>query len=143
MASDGLSNRQIGRRLFLSPAYGQLTPVPVLSQARGRRAPAPRDVIARASTPTTAHESTGSETPHKSFARFLDPTSAHVRDPGTWYLGYEVDELATWVRATEGPDPAKARGTAWQYRNLPGFRRNWQVPAGAVTCGNRRPGTCC
>jgi len=44
MASDGLSNRQIGRRLFLSPAYGQLTPVPVLSQARGRRAPAPRDV---------------------------------------------------------------------------------------------------
>ena len=70
----------------------------------------------------------------------LDPTSAHVRDPGTWYLGYEGDELATWVRATEGPDPAKTRGTAWKYRNLPGFRRNLQAPAGAVTCSNRRRG---
>jgi len=38
MASDGLSNRQIGDRLFRSP-HGQLAPVPVLSQARGRRPP--------------------------------------------------------------------------------------------------------
>jgi hypothetical protein len=73
MASDGLSNRQIGDRLFLSPRMVSshlYRSYPKLGVAERRQL---RDVIARASTPTTAHESTGSETLHKSFARFRRP----------------------------------------------------------------------
>src|SRR5580704_5442973 len=146
MASDGLSNRQIGDRLFRSP-HGQLAPVPVLSQARGRRPPPgtrrdrPRQ---HANHSTRKHRKRDPSiglllvSPRPGKRARPRPRNAHVRDPGTWYLGYDGDELATGVRATEGPDPAKATGTAWKYRNLPGFRRNWQVPAGTVTCGNRR-----
>ena len=62
MASDGLSNRQIGDRLFLSPrtvSSHLYRSYPKLGVAGRRQL---RDVIARTSTPTTAHESTGSET---------------------------------------------------------------------------------
>jgi hypothetical protein len=74
MASDGLSNRQIGDRLFLSPrmvsshlyrSYPKLA-VAVRHQLR--------DVIARASTQATAHQSTRSETLLSvSFTRFRRP----------------------------------------------------------------------
>jgi hypothetical protein len=106
MASDGLSNRQIGDRLFLSPrtvSSHLYRSYPKLGVASRHQL---RDVIALTSTLTKAPETRPF---YKSLTRSLDPTSAHVRDPGTWYLGYG-DELATWVRATEGPDPAKARG---------------------------------
>ncbi len=62
MASDGLSNRQIGDRLFVSPrtvSSHLYRSYPKLGVAGHHQL---RDVIARASTPTTAHESTGTET---------------------------------------------------------------------------------
>ncbi len=61
MGSDGLSNRQIGDRLFLSPR-------------------------------------TVSSHLYRSYPK----------------LGIASDQLATWVRATEGPDPAKASCAAWK-----------------------------
>src|SRR5229473_1223069 len=73
LASDGLTNRQIGDRLFLSPrtvSSHLYRSYPKLGVAGRNQL---RDVIARASTPTTAHESTGSETLHKSFARSPRP----------------------------------------------------------------------
>jgi DNA-binding CsgD family transcriptional regulator len=62
MASDGLSNRQIGDRLFLSPrtvSWHLYRSYPKLG-VTGRHQL--RDVIARASTPAPAHESAGSRT---------------------------------------------------------------------------------
>src|SRR6266704_2292023 len=61
LASDGLTNRQIGDRLFLSPRtvsshlYRSYPKLGVAGRSQLR------DVIALASTPTTAHESTGNE----------------------------------------------------------------------------------
>ena len=62
LASDGLTNREIGDRLFLSPrtvSSHLYRSYPKLGVAGRYQL---RDVIARASTPTPAHESTGSET---------------------------------------------------------------------------------
>jgi DNA-binding CsgD family transcriptional regulator len=62
LASDGLTNREIGDRLFLSPrtvSSHLYRAYPKLGVAGRNQL---RDVIARASTPTTAHASTGSET---------------------------------------------------------------------------------
>jgi DNA-binding NarL/FixJ family response regulator len=62
LASDGLTDREIGDRLFLSPRtvsshlYRSYPKLGVASRHQLHH------VIARASTPTTAHESTGSET---------------------------------------------------------------------------------
>jgi DNA-binding CsgD family transcriptional regulator len=61
LASDGLTNAQIGGRLFLSPrtvASHLYRSYPKLGVAGRHQL---RDVIARASTPATAHESAGSE----------------------------------------------------------------------------------
>jgi DNA-binding CsgD family transcriptional regulator len=61
MASDGLSNRQIGDRLFLSPrtvSSHLYRSYPKLVVAGRHQL---RDVVARASTPTTADESTRSD----------------------------------------------------------------------------------
>ena len=111
MASDGLTNRQIGDRLFLSPRTVSShlhRSYPKLGVAWRHQL---RDVIARASTPTAAHDSTGSETLHKSLLVSLDPTSAHVRDPepGTSVTAALCGgELATWVRATPAAQQASA-----------------------------------
>ncbi len=62
LASDGLTNRQIGDRLFLSPrtvSSHLYRSYPKLGVAGRNQL---RDVIARAGTPATAHESAGSET---------------------------------------------------------------------------------
>jgi DNA-binding NarL/FixJ family response regulator len=62
LASDGLTNRQIGDRLFLSPrtvSSHLYRSYPKLGIAGRRQL---RDVIARASTPTTAPENAESET---------------------------------------------------------------------------------
>src|SRR5712691_7343730 len=62
LASDGLTNAQIGDRLFLSPrtvSSHLYRSYPKLGVAGRHQL---RDVIARASTPTPAHQSTGSET---------------------------------------------------------------------------------
>jgi DNA-binding CsgD family transcriptional regulator len=62
LASDGLTDREIGDRLFLSPrtvSSHLYRAYPKLGVAGRNQL---RDVIARASTPTTAHASTGSET---------------------------------------------------------------------------------
>ena len=62
LASDGLTDREIGDRLFLSPrtvSSHLYRSYPKLGVAGRHQL---RDVIARTSTPTTAHESTGSET---------------------------------------------------------------------------------
>jgi DNA-binding CsgD family transcriptional regulator len=62
LASGGLTNRQIGDRLFLSPrtvSSHLYRSYPKLGVAGRNQL---RDVIARASTPTPAHESAGSET---------------------------------------------------------------------------------
>ena len=62
LASDGLTDREIGDRLFLSPrtvSSHLYRSYPKLGVASRHQL---RDVIARTSTPTTAHESTGSET---------------------------------------------------------------------------------
>jgi len=62
LASDGLTNRQIGDRLFLSPrtvSSHLYRSYPKLGVAGRNQL---RDVIARASTPTPAHESAGSRT---------------------------------------------------------------------------------
>ena len=62
LASDGLTNREIGDRLFLSPrtvSSHLYRSYPKLGVADRHQL---RDVIARASTPTPAHESAGSET---------------------------------------------------------------------------------
>ena len=62
LASDGLTNREIGDRLFLSPrtvSSHLYRSYPKLGVADRHQL---RDVIARTSTPTTAHESTGTET---------------------------------------------------------------------------------
>ncbi len=62
LASDGLTNREIGDRLFLSPrtvSSHLYRSFPKLGVADRHQL---RDVIARTSTPTTAHESTGTET---------------------------------------------------------------------------------
>src|SRR6266851_4344025 len=62
LASHGLTDREIGDRLFLSPrTVGShlYRSYPKLGVAGRHQL---RDVIARASTPTTAHESTGAET---------------------------------------------------------------------------------
>jgi len=62
LASDGLTDREIGDRLFLSPRtvgshlYRSYPKLGVASRHQLR------DVIARADTPTTAHQNTGSET---------------------------------------------------------------------------------
>jgi DNA-binding CsgD family transcriptional regulator len=62
LAGDGLTDREIGDRLFLSPrtvSSHLYRSYPTLGVASRHQL---RDVIARASTPATAHESTGSET---------------------------------------------------------------------------------
>jgi len=62
LASDGLTDREIGDRLFLSPrtvSSHLYRSYPKLGVASRHQL---RDVIARASTPTTAREGTGSET---------------------------------------------------------------------------------
>jgi DNA-binding CsgD family transcriptional regulator len=62
LASDGLTDREIGDRLFLSPrtvSSHLYRSYPKLGVAGRHQL---RDVIAPASTPATAHESTGSET---------------------------------------------------------------------------------
>ena len=62
LASDGLTDREIGDRLFLSPrtvSSHLYRSYPKLGVADRHQL---RDVIARTSTPTTAHESTGTET---------------------------------------------------------------------------------
>jgi DNA-binding CsgD family transcriptional regulator len=62
LASDGLTNREIGDRLFLSPrtvSSHLYRSYPKLGVAGRHQL---RDVIARASTPTPAHEGAGSET---------------------------------------------------------------------------------
>jgi DNA-binding CsgD family transcriptional regulator len=62
LASDGLTNREIGDRLFLSPrtvSSHLYRSYPKLGVADRHQL---RDVIARASTPTLADESTGTET---------------------------------------------------------------------------------
>ncbi|HLQ57053.1 MAG TPA: LuxR C-terminal-related transcriptional regulator, partial [Streptosporangiaceae bacterium] len=62
LASDGLTNRQIGDRLFLSPrtvSSHLYRSYPKLGVAGRHQL---RDVIARASTPTPAHQSAGSDT---------------------------------------------------------------------------------
>jgi DNA-binding CsgD family transcriptional regulator len=62
MARDGLSNRQIGDRFFVSPHTVRshlYRSYPKLGVAGRNQL---RDVIARASTPTAAHESIKSET---------------------------------------------------------------------------------
>jgi DNA-binding CsgD family transcriptional regulator len=62
LASDGLTNREIGDRLFLSPrtvSSHLYRSYPKLGVAGRHQL---RDVIALTSTPTTAHESTGSVT---------------------------------------------------------------------------------
>ncbi len=62
LASDGLTDREIGDRLFLSPRtvsshlYRYYPKLGVASRHQLR------DVIARAGTPTSAHEGTGSGT---------------------------------------------------------------------------------
>jgi DNA-binding CsgD family transcriptional regulator len=64
LASDGLTNREIGDRLFLSPrtvSSHLYRSYPKLGVADRHQL---RDVIARASTPTQAPESSGSETLH-------------------------------------------------------------------------------
>jgi Bacterial regulatory proteins, luxR family len=61
-ASDGLTDREIGDRLFLSPrtvSSHLYRSYPKLGVASRHQL---RDVIAITSTPATAHESTGSET---------------------------------------------------------------------------------
>jgi DNA-binding CsgD family transcriptional regulator len=62
LASDGLTNREIGDRLFLSPrtvSSHLYRSYPKLGVADRHQL---RDVITRTSTPTTAHDSTGTET---------------------------------------------------------------------------------
>jgi DNA-binding CsgD family transcriptional regulator len=62
LASDGLTNREIGDRLFLSPrtvSSHLYRSYPKLGVAGRNQL---RDVIALTSTPTTAHENTGAET---------------------------------------------------------------------------------
>ena len=62
LASDGLTDREIGDRLFLSPrtvSSHLYRSYPKLGVASRHQL---RDVIARASTPATAHDGTGSET---------------------------------------------------------------------------------
>ena len=62
LASDGLTDREIGDRLFLSPrtvSSHLYRSYPKLGVASRHQL---RDVIARASTPATAHQGTGSET---------------------------------------------------------------------------------
>ena len=62
LASDGLTDREIGDRLFLSPrtvSSHLYRSYPKLGVASRHQL---RDVIALTSTPTTAHQSTGSET---------------------------------------------------------------------------------
>jgi DNA-binding CsgD family transcriptional regulator len=61
LASDGLTDREIGDRLFLSPrtvSSHLYRSYPKLGVASRHQL---RDVIARTGTPTTAHESTGSD----------------------------------------------------------------------------------
>jgi DNA-binding CsgD family transcriptional regulator len=63
LASDGLTDREIGDRLFLSPrtvSSHLYRSYPKLGVASRHQL---RDMITRASTPAAAHESTGSETP--------------------------------------------------------------------------------
>jgi DNA-binding CsgD family transcriptional regulator len=89
LASDGLTNRQIGDRLFLSPrtvSSHLYRSYPKLGVAGRHQL---RDVITRASTATPANESAGSEI--LSLSRFLDETSTRVRDLGASYLGYGGD----------------------------------------------------
>ena len=62
LASDGLTDREIGDRLFLSPrtvSSHLYRSYPKLGVASRHQL---RDVIARASTPATTHQSTGTET---------------------------------------------------------------------------------
>ena len=62
LASDGLTDREIGDRLFLSPrtvSSHLYRSYPKLGVATRYQL---RDVIARASTPATAHEGTADET---------------------------------------------------------------------------------
>jgi DNA-binding CsgD family transcriptional regulator len=61
-ASDGLTDREIGDRLFLSPrtvSSHLYRSYPKLGVASRHQL---RDLIARAGTPATAHESTAGET---------------------------------------------------------------------------------
>jgi DNA-binding CsgD family transcriptional regulator len=63
LASDGLTNRQIGDRLFLSPrtvSSHLYRSYPKLGVARRNQL---RDVISRASTPVSAHENTENDVP--------------------------------------------------------------------------------
>jgi DNA-binding CsgD family transcriptional regulator len=62
LASDGLTDREIGDRLFLSPrtvSSHLYRSYPKLGVASRHQL---RDVIARASTPAAAHENAGSRT---------------------------------------------------------------------------------
>ena len=62
LASDGLTDREIGDRLFLSSrtvSSHLYRSYPKLGVASRHQL---RDIVARASTPATTHESTGNET---------------------------------------------------------------------------------
>ena len=45
-----------------------------------------------------------------SLTRFPGPGKRVRPRPETWYLGYDGDELATWIRATEKPGPSQGKG---------------------------------
>ena len=104
-------------------AHRQLAPVPVLSQARGRRPPP----ATRLDHPRQHANHSTRKHPNRDpsvgpFARFPPPDKRARPRPETWYLGYDCDELATRVRTAEGPDPAKARATAvltWRTSSAP------------------------
>jgi DNA-binding CsgD family transcriptional regulator len=106
LASDGLTNRQIGDRLFLSPrtvSSHLYRSYPKLGVAGRHQL---RDVIASASTPASADESAG--------RRNFQPADLPPSFLLCWCFGSLGDRQTRWIRSCQPwPRRSETCGAAW------------------------------
>jgi len=137
LASHGLTDREIGDRLFLSPrtvSSHLYRSYPKLGVASRHQL---RDVIARASTQPQRTKAPEARRFGKCLTVSLEPTSAHVRDLETCYPRLRRRRAGYLGFRTQGPDLARAVTCAVGRRELLLVTYTWRGshPSGRVGDG--------